>query len=48
MLNRKLKILRELLQESIDKIDASSETTFRRWVATMIGNGIPIDWEEIY
>lgn len=30
MLNRKLKILRELLQESIDKIDASSETTFQQ------------------
>ena len=22
-------------------------TTFRRWLATMIGNGTPIDWDEI-
>lgn len=22
-------------------------TTFRRWMQTMIGNGIPIDWYEI-
>lgn len=28
-------------------VDASDETTFRRWVATMVGNGIPIDWYEI-
>lgn len=27
--------------------DTSSETTFRRWVATMIGNGDPIDWTEL-
>ena len=29
------------------KEDASDETTFRRWVATMVGNGLPIDWYEI-
>lgn len=22
-------------------------TTFRRWLATMVGNGEPIDWNEI-
>lgn len=32
---------------SVDDVDASDETTFRRWVATMIGNGLPIDWYEI-
>ena len=40
--------LAQYIKDTVDDIDASSETTFRRWVATMIGNGIPIDWEEIY
>lgn len=35
------------VKDTIDDIDASSETTFRRWVATMIGNGIPIEWEDL-
>lgn len=35
------------VKETVDDVDASDETTFRRWVATMIGNGIPIDWNEI-
>lgn len=35
------------VKETIDDEDASDETTFRRWVATMVGNGNPIDWEEI-
>jgi len=35
------------IKDTIDDVDASDETTFRRWLATMIGNGIPIDWEEI-
>lgn len=35
------------IKETVDDIDASDETTFRRWVATMVGNGIPIDWYEI-
>lgn len=40
--------LAKYIKDTVDDIDASSETTFRRWVATMIGNGIPIDWYEIY
>lgn len=36
------------VKDTVDDVDASSETTFRRWVATMIGNGFPIDWYEIY
>lgn len=36
------------IKDTIDDVDASDETTFRRWVATMVGNGIPIDWSEIY
>ena len=35
------------IKDVIDDVDASSETTFRRWVATMIGNGDPIDWSEL-
>ena len=39
--------LARYIKDTIDDVDASSETTFRRWMATMIGNGIPIDWCEI-
>lgn len=35
------------VKDTIYDVDASNETTFRRWLATMIGNGIPIDWDEI-
>lgn len=35
------------VKDTVDDVDASNETAFRRWVATMIGNGIPIDWYEI-
>lgn len=35
------------IKDTIDDVDVSDETTFRRWVATMIGNGNPIDWYEI-
>lgn len=36
------------IKDTVDDVDASNETTFRRWVATMIGNGSPIDWYEIW
>lgn len=39
--------LTKYIKDTIDDVDASDETTFRRWVATMIGNGLPIDWYEI-
>ena len=39
--------LAKYIKDTIDDVDASNETTFRRWVATMIGNGCPIDWTEI-
>lgn len=39
--------LAKYVKDTIDDVDASDETTFRRWVATMIGNGNPIDWYEI-
>lgn len=35
------------VRDTVDDYDASDETTFRRWVATMVGNGTPIDWYEI-
>lgn len=34
------------VKDTIDDVDASTETTFRRWVATMIGNGQPIPWSD--
>lgn len=39
--------LAKYVKDTVDDVDASNETTFRRWLATMIGNGEPIDWEEI-
>ena len=35
------------IKDYVDDEDASDETTFRRWLATMIGNGEPIEWEDI-
>lgn len=35
------------VKDYVDDVDASEETTFRRWLATMVGNGIGIDWEDI-
>lgn len=35
------------IKDTIDDVDASDSTTFRRWVATMVGNGKPIDWDAI-
>lgn len=35
------------IKESLDDPDASQETTFRRWLATMVGNGEPIMWEDL-
>lgn len=35
------------IKDTVDDIDASDETTFRRWVATMVGNGRPIEWDEL-
>lgn len=35
------------VKDYLDDEDASDETAFRRWVATMVGNGEPIDWGEM-
>lgn len=35
------------VKDTIDDVDASTETTFRRWVATMVGNGQPIPWSDL-
>jgi len=34
------------VKDTIDDIDASDETTFRRWVATMVGDGQPVPWSD--
>lgn len=38
--------LAKYVKDTIDDVDASTETTFRRWVATQIGNGQPIPWSD--
>lgn len=35
------------VRDTVDDFDTADTTTFRRWVATMVGNGNPIDWYEI-
>lgn len=35
------------IKDYIDDVDASTETAFRRWEATMRGNGTPIDWSDL-
>lgn len=32
------------VKDVIDDIDASNESTFRCWLAKMVGNGEPIEW----
>lgn len=39
--------LAKYIKDTIDDVDASDGTTFRRWLATMIGNGVPVDWYQI-
>lgn len=39
--------LAKYVRDTIDDVDASPETTFRRWLATMVGNGQPVDWEDL-
>ncbi len=34
------------VKDTVDDPDASVETTFRRWVATCIGNGEPVSWSD--
>lgn len=34
------------IKDTIDDEDAADGTTMRRWYATMVANGIMIDWEE--
>lgn len=39
--------LAKYVKDTIDDVDASPETTFRRWLATMVGNGQPVSWEDL-
>lgn len=34
------------IKDTIDDEDAADGTTMRRWYATMVGNGVIIDWDE--
>lgn len=34
------------VRDYLDDVDASDETAFRRWLATEIGNGNPIEFED--
>lgn len=35
------------VKDTIDDADASSGTAFRRWVATQVGNGEPVPWDDL-
>lgn len=35
------------IKDYIDDEDASDETAFRRWLATLVGNGEPIEWADL-
>lgn len=35
------------VKDYLDDVDASDETAFRRWMATMVGNGEPIEWSDL-
>lgn len=35
------------VKDTIDDADASPETAFRRWVATQVGNGDPVPWDDL-
>lgn len=35
------------IKDVIDDVDAPDGTTMRRWYATMMGGGEPIEWEEM-
>lgn len=35
------------IKDTIDDIDGADGMTFRRWYASMVASGIPVDWEEM-
>lgn len=35
------------VKDTIDDIDASPESAFRTWLAKMVGNGEPLEWEDL-
>ena len=35
------------IKDTIDDIDAPDGTTMRRWYATMIAGGEPIEWDDV-
>lgn len=36
------------IKDYIDDVDAPDGVAMRRWYATMVGKGEPIDWDEVY
>ena len=34
------------IKDTIDDEDAADGTTMRRWYATMVGNGVMVDWDD--
>lgn len=40
-------MIASFVKETLDDPDVSEETTFRVWLAKMVGNGQPIMWEDI-
>ena len=35
------------IKDTIDDEDAGDGTTMRRWYATMVANGMMVDWEDV-
>lgn len=35
------------VKDTIDDVDAADGTVMRRWYASMVAAGIPVDWEEL-
>lgn len=41
------KHLAMFVKDTIDDVDAADGTTMRRWYASMVAAGIPVDWGEL-
>lgn len=39
--------LAQFVKDTLDDIDAADGNVMRRWYASMIGSGTPVDWEEL-
>jgi hypothetical protein len=41
------KDLAQFVKDTIDDIDGNPDNIFRKWLVSMDGDGIPIDWEDM-